>query len=387
MKSKINWVNAIFFSVSPIIAIAGCVWVGLTQTIHWQTWVLMAIYWNCGLISITAGYHRLFSHKTYQASWPVRLFFVLFGAATLQGSIIEWSTDHRDHHRYTDDNEKDPYSSRRGFWYSHMGWLYTLNNSKRKFDNVDDLQRDPLVMWQHKYYLTIAIGVSFGLPLFLGLTWGNGLAAFFLVGWLRVVLNHHSTFFINSLAHMWGKRPFSKFSSARDNWFLSLFTYGEGYHNFHHQFARDYRNGIKSYNFDPSKWLIFSLEKIKLASQLTRVPTKLITNKQIEREHEWALKLPHVSREYIDDLLKPMRQAIKQLNEELDNLSKEYRLLKQKKSSELNGKVEDYKLAVRDCKFRIKLAKAKIRLNMHSWSCLIKDFSKYPSVNCNSKIS
>ena len=168
---------------------------------------------------------------------------------------------------------------------------------------------------------------------------------------------------------------------------LSLFTYGEGYHNFHHQFARDYRNGIKSYNFDPSKWLIFSLEKFKLATKLTRVPIKLITNKQIEREHQWALKLPHVSREYIDDLLRPMRQVIKQLNEELDNLSKEYRLLKQKKASEFNGKVEDYKLAVRDCKFKIKMAKAKIRLNMHSWSCLIKDFSKYPGVNSNSKIS
>ncbi len=109
----------------------------------------------CG-ISITAGYHRLWSHRAYGAHWSVRLFFMIFGAMALQNSILIWGSQHRTHHRFVDDVDKDPYSAKRGFWFSHMGWiLRNYPSGRNDFTNARDLERDPIVMFQHRYYLPL----------------------------------------------------------------------------------------------------------------------------------------------------------------------------------------------------------------------------------------
>jgi len=234
-------------------------------------WALVFLYLN-GL-SITGGYHRLWSHNSYQAKPALRAFFALWGAGALQHSILVWCSDHRRHHRYVDDNARDPYSAGRGLWFSHMGWMlrhYPTNTED--FSNVKDLQRDPIVIWQHRHYLPLTLMMNIGLPLLVGLWHGDIIGTLLLVGILRLVINHHVTFFINSLAHFWGTRPYTEENSARDNGLLAFLTYGEGYHNFHHLFQNDYRNGIRWYQWDPTKWMINLCVYCRLAGNLVRVP-------------------------------------------------------------------------------------------------------------------
>ena len=198
-------------------------------------------------MSITAGYHRLWSHKAYDANPVVRFVLAVGGAMALQNSILHWCSDHRVHHKFVDQNGKDPYSAKRGFFFSHIGWMLRDYQAQRYSDysNCKDLQKDKIVMWQHNFYLPIVIATNFGIPMFLGWLNGDILGMLLLAGVFRLVLVHHVTFFINSLAHIWGKQPYTDKNTARDNGILAFFTFGEGYHNYHHIFEYDYRNGIK----------------------------------------------------------------------------------------------------------------------------------------------
>ncbi|MCP4060416.1 MAG: acyl-CoA desaturase, partial [Pseudoalteromonas sp.] len=187
-------------------------------------------------------------------------------------------------HGQVDDPVKDPYAATNGFWYSHIGWMLRdyQGDSYNDYSNCRDLQRNKIVMWQHKHYLKLVIAMNVGLPLVLGLLVGDVWGMLLLAGLLRLVLSQHFTFFINSLAHIWGSRPYTEKNTARDNGFLALFTYGEGYHNFHHIFASDYRNGIKWFHYDPTKWMIRSLAALGLASKLKRTPVERIEKAKAE---------------------------------------------------------------------------------------------------------
>ncbi len=269
----LNPINVAIFVGLPIVAlILVPVW-GFYQgfsTAQWL-WALAFLYLNG--MSITGGYHRLWSHKAYEAHPLLKWFYALWGAGALQNSILIWSSDHRRHHRHVDDNEKDPYSAGRGLWFSHMGWmLRKYNSNAQDFRNALDLQADPVVMFQHRHYIALTVFMNVGLPLLLGIYLGDVIGTLLLVGLLRLVVNHHFTFFINSLAHFWGRRPYTETNSARDNDFLAFLTYGEGYHNFHHLFQRDYRNGIRWWHWDPTKWMINLCSRIGLANDLQRVP-------------------------------------------------------------------------------------------------------------------
>ena len=140
------------------------------------------------------------------------------------------------------------------------------------YDNVRDLQKDKIVMWQHKHYLALTLAMNFGVPLAFGLWHGDVISSLLLVGFFRLVMSHHTTFFINSLAHVWGKQTYTDKNTARDNGVLAFFTFGEGYHNYHHIFENDYRNGIRWYQFDPTKWLIKGCNYIGLTSKLRTSP-------------------------------------------------------------------------------------------------------------------
>ena len=271
-KPPLNMVNVIIFAGFPIAALILVPFWGMYQgydSFQWL-WALAFLYLNG--MSITGGYHRLWAHKSYEASPALKWFFAVWGAGALQNSILIWASDHRRHHRNVDDNELDPYSAGRGLWFSHIGWmLREYNTNDPDFSNVRDLQRDPIVMWQDKHYVALTAFMNLGLPLLLGIWHGEIIGTVLLVGLLRLVVNHHVTFFINSLAHYWGSRPYTESNSARDNGFLAFLTYGEGYHNYHHIFQSDYRNGIRWWQWDPTKWMIALCARIGLASELNRV--------------------------------------------------------------------------------------------------------------------
>jgi stearoyl-CoA desaturase (delta-9 desaturase) len=256
------------------------------DTAQWL-WALAFLYLNG--MSITGGYHRLWAHKAYEASPALKWLFAFWGAGALQDSILEWASDHRRHHRHVDDDELDPYSAGRGLWFSHMGWmLREYRSNASDFSNARDLQRDPVVMWQHRHYVALSVCMNLVLPLLLGVWLGDVIGTVLLVGLLRLVVNHHVTFFINSLAHFWGSRPYTESNSARDNGFLAFLTYGEGYHNFHHIFQADYRNGVRWWQWDPTKWMISACGQLGLAHNLNRVPDFRIQRALLDTEFDRA---------------------------------------------------------------------------------------------------
>jgi len=277
-KPKLIWLSVGVFSLTTTFAVIGvpiyAIYYGFDM---WQIMAMLVGVVFCE-ISITAGYHRLWSHRAYEAHWLVRLIFAIGGTYATQNSILHWASDHRRHHLYVDDNLRDPYSAKRGFWYSHIGWMlrdYDTHKDK-EYKNCSDLKKDPIVLWQHRHYVLLALGINFGIPLLLGLWHGDVIGMLLLAGVARLVIAHHFTFLINSLAHIWGSQPYSDHNTSKDNGFLALLTMGEGYHNYHHCFQRDYRNGIRWWHFDPTKWLIGILSWFKLAKNLYRSPVELV---------------------------------------------------------------------------------------------------------------
>jgi len=273
-KPPLIWTNIIIFTSTLLAALVLVPWYQIT--IGFDAFVIVAAIislFYCGL-SITAGYHRLWSHKTYNAHWSIRLIYAIGGAFAMQNSALHWCSDHRVHHKFVDDNDKDPYSAKRGFWFSHIGWMLRdyHPDAYNDYSNCRDLQRDPIVMWQHKHYLLLTILTNVGFALAVGWASGHMMASIIAVGIARLVLSHHFTFFINSWAHMWGSQPYTDKNTAKDNALLALFTHGEGYHNFHHIFEMDYRNGIKWYHYDPTKWLIKFFSLLGLATNLRKTP-------------------------------------------------------------------------------------------------------------------
>lgn len=220
-------------------------------------------------LAITAGYHRYYSHQTYRAHPIVEFFMLLFGTLSTQGSALRWSYEHRIHHAHVD-TDKDPYSIKKGFWYAHILWMFVRS---REIDDkvVSDLRRNSWVMFQHKYYALLMVTVNVAFTLLFGWLTGDYFGALVVTWLLRLFFSHHTTWFINSLAHTWGQHTFSKELSAVDNYFICLLTWGEGYHNYHHTFANDYRNGIRWYHYDPTKWTIWTLSKLGLAGNLRRI--------------------------------------------------------------------------------------------------------------------
>jgi stearoyl-CoA desaturase (delta-9 desaturase) len=277
----IVWGNVAFLTLTPLAAAIAVPWYITTHGVSWIEIVACAVMWLVTGLSITAGYHRLFAHRAYAAPAPVRALFAILGAAAFENSVISWAAAHRFHHRYVDTDD-DPYNAQEGFFYSHMGWIMIEGAKHDDTSNVPDLWKDPILRWQHRHAIAIGAVVNLAATVVLGLITGHMLGMFVFALLLRMVLTHHFTFLINSAAHMWGSQPYSTAHSARDNWFLSFLSFGEGYHNYHHSFQADYRNGPRLYNWDPSKWLIWAMEKVGLASNLRRSPLDVTLGKLFE---------------------------------------------------------------------------------------------------------
>jgi stearoyl-CoA desaturase (delta-9 desaturase) len=307
-KPRLLWVNILMFALTLAASLTVVPWYGFTFGYSMAAWVWFAVLLYANGLAITGGYHRLWSHRTYDAHWSLRFIYMILGAMALQNSVLVWASGHRNHHQYVDDNDRDPYSAGRGLWFSHIGWmLRRYPSGEVDFSNVRDLQKDPLVAFQHRFYYPLAIGLNVLVPLALGWLHGDLWGVFLLAGVLRLVVSHHFTFLINSAAHAFGRQPYSDEHSARDNGWLAFLTYGEGYHNFHHQFAHDYRNGIRWWQWDPSKWIIWSLSWVGITRKLRRTPAVTIQRARLamqfrrvqQRLEQRRASLPNVDIEYI----------------------------------------------------------------------------------------
>lgn len=273
---KISWINALFLTLTPIVGFAGAaaLWNYYGAPGMFEGVIFITMYFACGL-SITGGYHRLFSHRAYEAHWLAVLFYTVFAAGAFQNSVIEWCSDHRNHHKMVD-TDNDPYNAKRGFWYSHIIWVMTVEDSQpNDFSNVKDLQANKIIAWQHRNIFKIGVASGWLLPMAVGYLVGGipyAISGFIWGGVLRTVAVHHGTFCVNSIAHIFGTQPYDDTNTSRDSWWVAFLTFGEGYHNFHHIFQADYRNGIKWYHFDPTKWLIKAFSIFGLANKLKKTP-------------------------------------------------------------------------------------------------------------------
>jgi stearoyl-CoA desaturase (Delta-9 desaturase) len=277
---KKNWLNILFLSLTPVIGVFGTAAYALINGVRWWEPALFLALFSLVSFSVTAGYHRCFAHKAYVSHPFLQSCYLFLGAMALQNSALKWSSDHRDHHRYVD-KDWDPYSIKRGGLFAHILWLFYAEPAERSYENVPDLQNNPRVKWQYRWNNWIGIVGGLGIPTLIGAFFGRPLGGLLWGGFLRIVVIHHTTFLVNSVAHLYGSRPYTEENSARDNGLLAFITNGEGYHNFHHKFPSDFRNGVRWYQWDPTKWLIATLGFLGLAADLRKTPKALIVTSRL----------------------------------------------------------------------------------------------------------
>lgn len=374
--SNFNWIPGLFIiGYHLLLCIALPIYL-LHSTPSWGLVAVSAILLYVTGLSVTAGYHRLYSHTTYKINPILEGILLFFATMAAQGSALRWSFDHRNHHAYVD-TDRDPYSIKKGFWYAHFLWLF---EKPRTIDNkvISDLVRKPLLRFQHRFYglllvLTNAISIFF-----VGWYFGDYYEAFLFAFVVRLFFLHHFTWFINSLAHTWGARTFCKELSAVDNYIIALLTFGEGYHNYHHTFALDYRNGIRWYHFDPTKWLIWTFNKLGLAHGLKKNQHYFIEEKLFLSRKELLLEKLNSS---FDEYKGVWEQKVTQVTE---NVVEKLRQIRQVKELYLKEKKEGHKERLRELRSQIREIKKGLKNECQHWmdvSRHVMSLSSTPSLS------
>eukprot|EP00906_Rhabdomonas_costata_P023743 RCo034157 len=281
LLQQVNWLYTTIIFFPMIVTAIGIAMVPLQA----NTFLVALIFYLFTGMSITGGYHRLWAHRSYDAHWTVHLFYAMFGAGAFEGSARWWCRLHRAHHRYID-TQHDPYRTFDGFWHAHWGWMVFIQDSKLQGRvDISDLNDNKYLTFQHDHYISLALGFGMLLPtLVAGLLCGDFLGGFVWASCARIFFVHTATFFINSLAHTIGKQKFSTAHSSYDSFITAILSLGEGYHNFHHEFPMDYRNGVQWYQYDPTKWTTSVLYELGMAWNLVR------TNDNEIRKARWQVK-------------------------------------------------------------------------------------------------
>ncbi|XP_075970067.1 acyl-CoA Delta-9 desaturase-like [Anticarsia gemmatalis] len=284
-KWRIEWRNATPMIVLHL-AIPYLIKLIFTEA-KWQTNLFAYLLYRMSLVGITAGAHRLWSHRAYKANAPLQTILLILSSIAFQGSAYRWAVDHRVHHKYTDTNA-DPHNSSRGFFFSHIGWILLKKNKevreKRLTIDADDLKANKLLQFQHKYYMWLANFFCFLLPTFIPKLWGENLwTAFCVAGCFRVLFSSHAFYLINSVAHMWGAKPYDRDMKPTESKIVSFLATGEGFHNFHHTFPQDYRAGeLGGYKLNIARLFIDIMAKIGWAYDLRTVSEEMI-EKRVNR--------------------------------------------------------------------------------------------------------
>lgn len=245
LKTQLVWRNIILMIGLHVLCGFGAV-LGLEA--RWQSFLWYVVVGLSSAFGVTAGAHRLWTHRSYKATLPFKIVLMCFDCVAMQNSILVWTRDHRLHHKYTE-TDADPHNANRGFFFAHVGWLLMLKHPqvliKGRNIDVSDLKDDPVIMFQDRFYLPLCLLFSVLIPTFVPwYFWGESLltAYCFLFGF-RYVISLHCTWLVNSAAHLWGERPYDKTSKTADNSFVCYAALGEGFHNYHHAFPYDYSTG------------------------------------------------------------------------------------------------------------------------------------------------
>ncbi len=265
LADGMNWYVALWLIVLHVGAVASVFF------FSWQAVVLVVLlHWVTGGLGICLGFHRLLTHSSFKTYRPVKWFFAFLGGLAGEGSAIEWVADHRKHHAYSD-QEGDPHTPNDGPWWSHAGWLGWKLHGPEKESHLKrwapDLLKDPVMNWMGALFLPSHFALGFAL---FGLGWwiGGSYMAWSFVTWgvfLRLVLVLHATWLVNSASHMWGYRNYETTDQSRNNWWVALITYGEGWHNNHHAYPRMANHGHKWWEVDVTYRIILLMKRLGLA--------------------------------------------------------------------------------------------------------------------------
>jgi fatty-acid desaturase len=262
----LSWTNVAFFGVFHALALLA------PWCFSWPALgVMIFLHWLFGSIGICLGYHRLLSHRSLHLPKWLEYVIVTIGALAMQGGPIFWVAGHRLHHAYTEDEDKDPYSSRRGFWWSHMLWIFYPRPEFFEYEQfkrfAPDLERDSFYRWLNRYFLLLQIPVAV-------LLYALGGWSFIIYGvFLRAVLLWHTTWLVNSASHLRGSRRFQVEDNSRNLWWTAILTYGEGWHNNHHAYPNVAKAGWRWWEVDMTWWAIKILHTLGLAKKVVLPPT------------------------------------------------------------------------------------------------------------------
>lgn len=361
---NIDLVNALFLFLTPLAALILTVFWVRADGFHWGQVIMGVIFYLLTGMSITGGYHRLFAHKAYDAHPIIKFFYLIFGAAAFENSVLKWGSDHRVHHQKVD-SENDPYNINEGFFHAHMGWVLLKKNGVVNEKYARDFMNDKLVMWQHKYYFLIAVFMGIILPTILGgILFDSYLGGLAIGAFTRIVFTHHCTFFINSLCHCLGTTPYTDTNSAKDSWLMALLTFGEGYHNFHHYFQTDYRNGIRWFHFDPTKWLIKTLSLTGLASKLKSTPQEKILSARMQMKAKFIKTKAGDSSEKFMLEVEKLKAQVLESYQKWQELKIEYK----------RAKGEQAAIALQELKDKIRSKKAEFEATLEQWEYLVQNY-------------
>jgi len=238
---QIVWINVAFMILLHFMALYGLV---LLPKVKFLTFVWIAFCYIASGAGVTMGAHRLWAHRSYKAKWPLRFLLMLANSMASQNDIFEWSRDHRVHHKYSE-TDADPHNAKRGFFFSHIGWLLQRKHpdviTKGKGLDLSDLYADEIVMFQRRNYKFISLTMCVAVPTLVPHLWGESLwISYFTAFALRYVSLLHATWSVNSFAHMFGDKPYDVTINPSENPLVTYVSCGEGFHNYHHTFPQDY---------------------------------------------------------------------------------------------------------------------------------------------------
>lgn len=282
---KIVWRNVILFALLHLAAVYGA-YLFLFKSMWFTNLFAFALYLSSGL-GITAGAHRLWAHKSYKARLPLRILLCIFNTMAFQDAAMDWARDHRMHHKYSE-TDADPHNATRGFFFSHIGWLLVRKHPqiKAKGHTIDmsDLKSDPILRFQKKHYLILMPLACFILPTYIPTLWGESLwNAYFVCAIFRYVWVLNVTWMVNSVAHLWGNKPYDRNINPVEVKPVSLVVFGEGFHNYHHTFPWDYKTAeLGGYSLNITKMFIDFMARIGWAYDLKTVSTDVI-QKRVKR--------------------------------------------------------------------------------------------------------
>jgi stearoyl-CoA desaturase (delta-9 desaturase) len=257
--------------VIPLLAVVVAIWQVWERYISPRDLVLLVALYVPISLGVTAGFHRMLTHRSFRAHAAVRCIMLILGSMALEGSAVEWAANHLKHHALAD-KAGDPHSPLDGLAHAHLGWLFRKDQADpRVYGRF--LLNDPIVSFVDRTFLVwvvLSLVVPFVVGGWTGLIWG---------GLVRIFLVHHVTWSVNSVCHTFGGRAFETTDRSRNQWLVGLLAMGEGWHNNHHAFPSSAIHGLGRWQFDGAAWLIGALEALHLASDVQRVAPHVLHRK------------------------------------------------------------------------------------------------------------